>query len=370
MSVSVIVPLYNGADFIRPCIVSLLAQTLRNLEIIVVDDGSTDNGVNIVREYMRSSTAIRILQREHRGASAARNAGIAISSGDYLGFVDCDDFTAPTMYERLYAEARSEDADIVRCGRIIFETNHPESARSGGQGSVERRVYRKRVKIISDFFAGRTSTAMWDSLFRRSLFDEVTFPEGKISEDAYVLPRLLNAARTVVCLADRLYYHRKHGNSTTSTFFRERFHAVAARMEGEKYLASQSLPRSVLLLARRSAAIQLSRFLRFSCESEVFRTSIEVKAFISRYLSRSDFLRLARTPRLKPGARIALGCSVVFMPAYRLGALVVSRLARVSRPLRRRVARFFGMDPRFYPTIEQRTLLDLYCCAPGSGKSP
>lgn len=121
--VSVIVPVYNGKKYINKCINSILRQTFKDIEIILVDDGSTDNTFDILREYEKKFPNVKVIPSINLGAGGARNIGLDASQSEYILFVDADDFLREDMIEVLYKNAVSNDADITRCGRCTYFEN-------------------------------------------------------------------------------------------------------------------------------------------------------------------------------------------------------------------------------------------------------
>lgn len=121
--VSVIVPVYNVEKYLKKCVDSIINQTLKDIEIILVDDGSTDNCPSIIDEYARNDDRVIAIHKENGGQGSARNKGLDISSGDYIGFVDSDDWIDSNMYEQLYISAQKENADIAVCNRKVFDEN-------------------------------------------------------------------------------------------------------------------------------------------------------------------------------------------------------------------------------------------------------
>ncbi|WP_145871301.1 glycosyltransferase family 2 protein, partial [Bacillus licheniformis] len=111
--ISIIVPMYNVEDYIEECVDSLRRQTLKNIEIILVDDGSPDRSGEIARTYCSLDARVKVIHKKNGGLSSARNAGLQAATGDYVGFVDGDDFVLPAMFENMYAAAKKDDLDIV-----------------------------------------------------------------------------------------------------------------------------------------------------------------------------------------------------------------------------------------------------------------
>ena len=199
MKLSVIVPVYKAEAFLNECVDSLLGQTLRNMEIILVDDGSPDGSGAIMADYAaRFPERVRTLTLENGGQGRARNRGMDIARGDYLGFVDSDDTVAPEMFETLVRCAEAEGADIVDCN---IEAFYPDGRRE------LLRTWRDERPIAA---AGSAC----NKLFRRAFVGDARFPEGLKYEDFGFSARLLLRAGKTVHLPDALYRYRVGQPST------------------------------------------------------------------------------------------------------------------------------------------------------------
>ena len=119
--VSVIIPVYNVEEYLRECLDSVVNQTLKEIEIICVDDGSTDSSLEILKEYAQKDNRITVIGTLNKNAGHARNIGISIARGKYLGFIDSDDYIEPTMYEELYAKSKKDDLSLVCCQYTVFD---------------------------------------------------------------------------------------------------------------------------------------------------------------------------------------------------------------------------------------------------------
>ena len=199
MKLSVIVPVYRAEDYLRECVDSLLNQTLRDMEIILVDDGSPDGSGAIMADYAaRFPERIKTLTLDNGGQGRARNRGMELAEGEYLGFVDSDDYVLPGMYETLCRTADAEGADIVDCE---IEAFYPD-------GSTERlRTWRDERPIAA---AGSAC----NKLFRRSAVGEIRFPEGLKYEDFGFSAKLLLRSEKTVHLPEALYRYRVGQPST------------------------------------------------------------------------------------------------------------------------------------------------------------
>lgn len=202
--ISVIVTAYNIEKYLSRCMDSLLAQTYRNLEIILVDDGSTDGTPEICEEYVRKSNKVTVIHKENGGPSAARNAGLAIANGEFIGYVDGDDFIEPDMYQDMLSACLKTGAQIAIC-----------SYREVGEGSRKNTptgdvIELSRQEALEWYISGHEQYhiyhSVWSKLFERSLLKEIYFEEGRKSEDIMYTTKALVKAEKCVFL-DTNYYN-------------------------------------------------------------------------------------------------------------------------------------------------------------------
>lgn len=211
--ISVIVPVYNVAPYLPRCVNSILNQTYGKLEILLVDDGSTDDSGRICEEYAKKDTRIRVLHKENGGLSSARNAGLDAASGRYIGFVDSDDWIEPEMYAQMLALMRESHAQVVVAGRYDVD---------GASGEKVIGLCPQRQMCVSgEELAGRIflwdhcDSSACDKLYCRELFEGIRYPEGKTCEDVPVTYRLaLKAQRAVLC--DQPFYNYFHRSGSIS----------------------------------------------------------------------------------------------------------------------------------------------------------
>ena len=198
MKLSIIVPVYGAEAYLRRCVDSLLAQELDDFEIILVDDGSPDASGAICDEYAARDGRVRCLHIDNGGQGRARNFGMDIAHGAYLGFVDSDDWVEPDMYPKLLAAAERERADVVVCGiRALHEDGRAESLPVWKEGNP---------------MAAAGSAC--NKLFRRGAVGEIRFPEGLWYEDFGFSAKLLMRSKKTVHLPDALYRYRVGQPST------------------------------------------------------------------------------------------------------------------------------------------------------------
>ena len=228
--ISVIVPIYNMESLLPRCLDSLAAQTLRNLEIICVDDGSTDGSGGIVRKYASGDSRFRLITQENSGRAEARNAGIRAAAAPYLGFADPDDYVEPDMYERLYRLAEESGADMVQCSYSPFLP--AESGESRGMAEkkllhIENTacdgVFTEKGEIFRLFLEDRITGVVWSKLFRRLLPGcsaplEVRLPSSFTSgEDTLYVSRAIARCRSVALTSEKLYHYGLGGPQSVSS---------------------------------------------------------------------------------------------------------------------------------------------------------
>lgn len=213
--ISVIVPVYNVEKYLPQCLNSIINQTYENLEIILINDGSTDNSGNICDEYAKRNSRIKAIHKENGGASSARNIGLDICKGDYIGFVDSDDWIELDMYESLYKYMREKDVDITCFGFSYAYIN-----KNLYHNSPENFLYSKNPKFMYEIFSNQYyGEMMCNKLFKKFIFDGIRFPENKMTEDAFIFFDILEKVNGVYISAERKYFYRMRDNSVTHSEF-------------------------------------------------------------------------------------------------------------------------------------------------------
>ncbi len=196
--ISIIVPVYNVEPYLEQCLDSIIHQTYRDIEIIVVNDGSTDRSGEICRAYAGRDPRIVLFETENRGLSAARNLGIDNAHGEWIMFVDSDDWVEPEFCEAPLRAAMENDADlVVFCFTKVCQSGQTIPVKLSGVGNITREMAVE---------CGRP--AVWNKLYRRRLFDTIHFPEGRRYEDVAVTHRLVYRSKQIMMMETPLYYYR------------------------------------------------------------------------------------------------------------------------------------------------------------------
>lgn len=212
--ISVVLPIYNVESCLRRCIDSVISQTYKNIEIILVDDGSPDNCPKICDEYEKIDSRIKVIHQQNGGLSAARNAGLGISSGQFIAFIDSDDYVSNDYLFFMYDLIDKYDADIASCGAMEVYPSGRSSPQSYDRSIhvMDSREALERMCYNEGFFV-----TTWDKLYRRSLFEHISFPEGKLFEDTGTTYKLVDRARIIVSCCEVKYYYVISGSSTSIT---------------------------------------------------------------------------------------------------------------------------------------------------------
>lgn len=212
--VSIIVPIYNIEKYLERCINSIMNQTYKNIEVILVDDGSTDGSGKICDCYERMDTRVSVFHEKHGGTSRARNIGLSHAKGDFIGFVDSDDYIEPDMYETLLCYM-DDEVDLVCCGRRRVIPGG-KSFNAYCVGAVRKFSSQKAVEEL--LLNRGISYSVCTKLFRSELFQGIRFPIGKNSEDMPVAYDLIKKSRNIVHIGKAKYYnfYRENSRSTYS----------------------------------------------------------------------------------------------------------------------------------------------------------
>ncbi len=210
---SIIVPIYKVEKYLDECIQSILHQTFTDLELILVDDGSPDACPQMCDAAAEQDSRVRVIHQKNGGLSAARNTGIEAARGNWLGFVDSDDFVAPDFYEKLYNAAVNADADCAVCSvQLIHEDGSrmdtPPQWKVYGGGYTGEDI----LKTIT-WQNNAPYLVAWNKLYRREVFRTLHYPVGRINEDVFVFAELFDTIKKVACVEQPLYFYRQRTGS-------------------------------------------------------------------------------------------------------------------------------------------------------------
>lgn len=237
--ITIVIPVYNVKDYLRECLDAIVGQSYTNIEIIVVNDGSTDGSADICEEYVEIDNRIILINQPNSGLSKARNSAIDIASGDYITFVDSDDSIASCFVEKMVNAAIDTHCDIAVCQAYKIDENSRK---------LEEYTHVSADKIIvgSDKCMGEylgqnyIGATAWGKLYKRGLFSKIRYPEGKYHEDIWTTCKLIGSAEIIAVLSDALYYYRMREGSITNVKFTSRhLDYVESKIECHHYVSKQ-----------------------------------------------------------------------------------------------------------------------------------
>jgi glycosyltransferase involved in cell wall biosynthesis len=209
--ISVIVPVYKVEKYLDRCVSSIVNQTYKNLEIILVDDGSPDNCPQKCDEWAEKDSRIKVIHKENGGLSSARNAALDIARGDYIGFVDSDDYIALDMYEKLVGILSVCEVEIVTFGCHKVDENG--NIISSTEKIIECDLTSENA--LKELLKTNINNYMWNKIFKSVIFKEIRFPENRVWEDMAICYKLFLLSEKIYCYPQELYFYYINTNSIT-----------------------------------------------------------------------------------------------------------------------------------------------------------
>lgn len=227
--ISIIVPVFNVEKYIHDCIESILNQSFKDFELILVNDGSSDRSGDICDEYSKKDKRIAVIHKENGGQSSARNRGIDIAKGEYVGFIDSDDWIEPDMYKILYEKAIEINADISACN--IVEYQKDSSKRFFCLDKTDR-IFDRNAAINEIYLNERLTFSPCNKLYKLELFKGLRFKEGYILEDMDFAYKIIHHSNKIFYTGQALYNYRYNDNSTLrKTFSKKRLDEYQVRKD-------------------------------------------------------------------------------------------------------------------------------------------
>lgn len=296
--ISIIVPVYKVEKYLEKCVDSILAQTFTDFELILVDDGSPDRSGAMCDEYAQKDPRVKVIHKENGGLSSARNAGIDVARGRYLGFVDSDDYIAADMYELLHDEITRVQADLAICGIYdIYEGKEP----------VEKPIIHETATadeaLLLILQGNNISVHAVNKLYRRELFQTLRYPVGKYHEDSFIIVDLLAKCQKIaINSAQKYFYYHRLGSINTEKFSDKQFEFIEAWEINERKLKGKGQ-------AIESAAHQRVCFARFMVLDKIFSANAENQVVQTNDLIKDlqkDYLFILKDPTFTRNRKIAM----------------------------------------------------------------
>ena len=234
--ISIIVPIYKVEQYLERCLDSILQQTYSNYELILVDDGSPDKCGEICEEYARRDNRVRVIHKSNGGLSDARNVGISISKGEFIAFIDSDDWVAPEYLACMIGALKKTKSDICECGVIRTDGILDESVISNEDESLLQtyNVENALEELICD---GIFHQYVWNKLYRRKCICRIDFPVGKTHEDEFWTYQVFGKAKTIVKIERKLYYYfQRSGSIMGEKYNLRRLDVLEAKEQRQKYM--------------------------------------------------------------------------------------------------------------------------------------
>lgn len=233
--ISVIVPLYNVEMYISACLDSILSQSYRNIEVIVVNDGSTDFSLQIAETYSEKDDRVKVYSFENAGLAEARNRGLAVATGEYLTFVDSDDMLLPDALETMVKNIREENADLIE-GEIIRGTIHSETVKVKKYKKIS---YTPEKAIEDVLYQKRLLPSAWGKLYKKELFDNLSFEKGILYEDLNLFYKIFERCHKIVWIDFPVYFYRITEGSILNTWRKERLDVLKVTENLENYISEK-----------------------------------------------------------------------------------------------------------------------------------
>jgi len=319
--ISIIVPVYNVEKYLEKCLDSILSQTFTDFEMLLIDDGSSDYSGKICDEYASRDERVIVIHQKNQGLGAARNTGIANARGEYIGFIDSDDYIEADMYEILYNNLLKEDADMSLCGMFdCFEGVPPV---------IKKKKYMvvNAEQIVDLIFKSKLAhLSVCCKLYKRHVFEKVKFPPNIVGEDAYVVLDIAMCCERVVLTTEQKYYYIHRENSITTTHFSERVFQVIRTYEKNLATIQKEFP-NLENVGKMRLCWANFYVLDKMLISDVEKQYEEMKKIVK--FLRSQYVFIMKTKEFRRSRKIAMTVLLVSLQAYK--TLVIKNESKNER---------------------------------------
>lgn len=323
--ISVIVPVYNVGPYIRRCLDSILAQTERDIEVILIDDGSTDGCGEICDGYAHADDRVRVIHNENRGLAATRNTGLELANGEYISFIDSDDWIEPETFSELLKAASATGADIVAGGRCMEYAGKTVTPKKQDDPFL---VFRGD-ELLAPYAKGIFCDVVWNKIYRRECFSGIRFPEGFAYEDIattwVLMKKLAENGGTIASLSQVFFHFRMRKSSLSHTLslrnIEDAWNAYIAKYEALNMYPEDLLPGCIAVIGKMWRSYStLSREEKKKAGSVVR----EMQAFSKNHIR--QVMRSRIRPRYKLFCLVSQSASPVIMRLCHMAADLLSKL--------------------------------------------
>lgn len=215
-TISIVIPVYKVAQYLEQCILSVVNQTYKNLEILLIDDGSPDESGMICDQWAKKDSRIKVIHKKNGGLSDTRNTGLNMCNGEFIAFVDSDDFIAPAMMEELIAVLKKEEADIAECNYLCF-SNNQDLFKSKSIRKVTDYSAEEALDLLLD--ETEFKYVVWNKLYRKNILGSLRFEVGKLHEDVFFTYQVFGVCKKIIKLEVPLYCYRQRNDSIMGNMF-------------------------------------------------------------------------------------------------------------------------------------------------------
>lgn len=312
--ISVIVPIYNVEQYISECLESLRSQEFQDIEFLLIDDGSKDRSGIICLEFVKSDNRFLYYFKENSGQSSARNYGLERCNGEYISFVDSDDFVDKRMYATIASKLKKEAYDIVQFGYYQGITSKVPCRR------FTEEVCSGREALKSFLLQG--PDVVWNKIYARKLFENTMFKEGIIKEDTYILPTLLHNSKRLLYIKDCFYFYRQREGSTINRpFSRDQYDTIAVYENMMRELGGDE--ELYCLAVSRSVVAMINLFCKYIDDDNFTYTDrlvvkFKEKEYFNKYVLARQFAKIKNSYKLQ---------MILFEISPRLCSFIIKKFA-------------------------------------------
>lgn len=308
--ISIIVPVYNVSNYLDNCIKSIINQTYKNIEIILVDDGSTDDSSNICDKYLKKDKRIKVIHKSNGGLSSARNIGIVNSNGEYITFIDSDDYVEKEYVEVLYKNIIKYSSDIsigshkviYESGKIIYKSNNLEYSCTPKE-TLKNMLYDNGIDVSA-----------WAKLYKRELFKSIRYPEGRLFEDAATTYKLIDKSKKISVNLKPIYnYTIRKDSITGESFTLKKLDLIKSTIEMCNYI-KKKYPDLISACDRRLMYAHLITLSQVSISKEKYT---DIRKELMLYIKKNR-IKVLKDKNIKKIDRFGLLCTFLGYGFYKL----------------------------------------------------
>ena len=314
IKVSVIVPVYQVKEYLEECILSICNQTLRDVEIIIIDDGSKDGSEILCDELAKQDARIKVIHQKNRGLSAARNVGIEIAKGEYISFIDSDDCISADFLEILYNLCKETNSEISAVSYRRIDQNSKKEYLKKVSYDETIRIFDRKQALIEHLITTSIDVIACNKMYKKEIFNNIRYPDGMLFEDMLTTYRLINEANRIAFVKAPLYCYRKRNGSIGNSVFKKSWYGMSDAIESAYgFVCRQSGKSDDLICAYMKWKMAfVNKLILFKVDDE--KTVTEIQNIIKK-----EFFTIIKNKRLELQRKIEL---ILFAYSYKIYSYV------------------------------------------------